>query len=130
MQFTTIYRNGKSQYFFIKIDNPKEFNFLQPYFIITDIDHVRRRRILEMNCLFGGSVWYGRQTHGYGYSCSADVYGELINIIKTLYKDKLSEKAKKALNKINTHDEHIKLSNTLLNELCALNMEKLQEKYN
>ena len=37
MEFTTIYRNGKPQYFFIKIDEPAEFNFLQPYFLVTSL---------------------------------------------------------------------------------------------
>lgn len=121
MKFTTIYRNGKPQYFFIKLDNEKEFNFIQPYFLVTSMDKPKYGRILEMNCLFSGSVWQGRQTHGYGYSCSADVYGTLIEIIRKLYEKTLSKQALQEINAINTHDEDLKLSLETLSELATLN---------
>lgn len=121
MKFTTIYRNGKPQYFFIKLDNEKEFNFIQPYFFVTSMDRPKYGRILEMNCLFSGSVWQGRQTHGYGYSCSVDVYGTLIEIIRKLYGETLSEQALQEINAINTHDEDLKLSLDTLSELATLN---------
>jgi len=130
MEFTTIYRNGKPQYFFIKIDEPAEFNFLQPYFLVTSIDKPRFGRILEMECLFSGSVWQGRQSHGYGYSCSADVYGTLIDAIYKLYKKELSENAKQELNSINTHDNTLILSIATLKELSTLNTIALERKYN
>ena len=129
MEFTTIYRNGKPQYFFIKIDEQTEFNFLQPYFLVTSMDKPRFGRILEMNCLFSGSVWQGRQSHGYGYSCSADVYGTLIDAIYKLYKKELSEESKQELNAINTHDDILKLSGNLLAELAKLNKIALERKY-
>lgn len=129
MEFTTIYRNGKPQYFFIKIDEPAEFNFLQPYFLATSMDKPRFGRILEMECLFSGSVWQGRQSHGYGYSCSADVYGTLIDAIYKLYKKELSENAKQELNSINTHDSTLILSIATLKELATLNTVALERKY-
>ena len=129
MEFTTIYRNGKPQYFFIKIDEPAEFNFLQPYFLVTSIDKPRFGRILEMTCLFSGSVWQGRQSHGYGYSCSADVYGTLIDAIYKLYSKELSDESKQELTAINTHENTLKLSENLLKELAKLNMNALERKY-
>lgn len=129
MEFTTIYRNGKPQYFFIKIDEPAEFNFLQPYFLLTTMDKPRFGRILEMNCLFSGSVWQGRQSHGYGYACSADVYGTLIDAIYKLYKKDLSDESKHELSAINTHESTLKLSENLLAELAKLNMIALKRKY-
>lgn len=131
LQFNTIYKNGKPQYFFIKSDKPEEFNFIQPYFLATSIDHTRHGRILELNTLFSGAgaVWCGRQQHGYGYSASADVYGELIEIIKKAYGKKLSDGAKKELNAINTHDENLTLSDELLKELRTLNTDALNLKY-
>lgn len=129
MEFTTIYRNGKPQYFFIKIDEPAEFNFLQPYFLVTSLDKPRFGKILEMECLFSGSVWQGRQSHGYGYSCSADVYGTLIDAIHKLYSKELSENAKQELNSINTHDNTLVLSIATLKELATLNTVALERKY-
>ena len=121
MKFNTIYKNGKPDYFFIKLDNEKEFNFLQPYFLATSIDHARHGRIKEMYPLFSGSVFAGKQVHGYGYSASADVYGELIIIIKKLYGKQLSENALNELNRINTHEDAITLSTEILKELSELN---------
>ena len=95
--------------------------FLQPYFLATSIDHTRHGRIKDMYPLFSGSVFAGKQVHGYGYSASADVYGELITIIEKLYGKKLSENALNELNKINTHDDKIKLSTEILKELSELN---------
>lgn len=40
MEFNTIYKNGKPQYFFIKTENAKEFDFIQPYFIVTNRDQI------------------------------------------------------------------------------------------
>ena len=130
MEFNTIYKNGKPANFFIKIDDPKEFDFLQPYFLVTDLDHTRKGNILEMNCLFSCSVWYGRQRHGYGYSCSADVYGTLIEIIKSLYSKRISKTAWNEISRINTHDDKLTLSPETLEELARLNVESLEEKYN
>lgn len=129
MEFNTIYRNGKPQYFFIKINHAEEFNFLQPYFLVTSMDKPRFGRILEMNCLFSGSVWQGRQSHGYGYSCSADVYGTLIDAIHKLYKKELSDESKQELTAINTHENTLKLSENLLKELAKLNMTALEREY-
>lgn len=131
LQFNTIYKNGKPQYFFIKSDKREEFNFIQPYFLATSIDHPRHGRILELNTLFSGAgaVWCGRQQHGYGYSASADVYGELIAIIKKLHGKRLSEKALQELNAINTHEDELTLSAELLEELRTLNGEAISAKY-
>jgi len=130
MEFTTIYRNGKPQYFFIKIDEPAEFNFLQPYFLVTSLDKPRFGKILEMECLFSGSVWQGRQSHGYGYSCSADVYGTLLDAIRKLHWKELSEESKNELMNINTHDNTLILSIATLKELATLNTVALERKYN
>lgn len=129
MEFTTIYHNGKPQRFFIKVDDIKEWAFIQPYFLVTDIDHPRHGNILEMNCLFSSSVWQGRQRHGYGYSCSADVYGELISIITKLHKKRLTEQDKNELRKINTHEEKQTFSAELLEHLSDYNSSALAEKY-
>lgn len=132
MKYSSIYKNGKPDYFFIKADNPKEFEFIQPYFFITSIDHPRKKvgNIKSMECLFSSSVWYGKQSHGYGYSSSHDVYITLIIIIKALYNHKLSDRAIKELNNINTCDDNIKLSRRLLEELKELNSHALDEKLN
>lgn len=129
MKFTTIYENGKPDYFFIKLDEPNEFNFLQPYFITTTMEHKRHGRIKEMEALFSGEVFSGKQYHGYGYSASADVYGELITIINKLHGKRLSERARKELSKINTHDDNLKISKATLDELRELNNEAIAKKY-
>ena len=129
MQFNTIYRNGKPQYFFIKTDRPEEFNFIQPYFLVTSSDRPRFGRILEMDCLFSGSVWQGRQSHGYGYSCSADVYGSLIDAIHKVHKNQLSEAAVSELSSINRHENELQLSPELLAELAALNSAALEKRW-
>lgn len=130
MEFTNIYHNGKPERFFIKIDSEQEFGFIQPYFLLTSSDKPRLGRILEMECLFSGSVWQGRQSHGYGYSCSADVYGTLIDAIKKLHGKKLSDDARAELNAINTHNSAISLTESTLAELSTLNSEALAKKYN
>lgn len=130
MEFTTIYHNGKPQRFFIKVDTPREFAVIQPYFISTNIDHPRHGRILEMSCLFSSSVWQGRQIHGYGYSPSADVYGELIRIITELHKHRLTEQDKNELQRINTHEDKQTFSAELLEHLSQYNSIALDEMYN
>lgn len=127
MNFTNIYRNGKPQYFFIMVDDPNEISFIHPYFLATTSDHQRHGRILEMACLFSASVWQGRQTHGYGYSCSADVYGELIRIIEKVHKNRLTDTDREELRKINTHDERLTLSQALLANLSKYNAEAIEE---
>ena len=125
MEFNSIYKNGKPDYFFITIDSKKgERAFIQPYFIVTDIDHPRRGRIREMNVLVntnGIIVYYGKATHGYGYSHSADVYGELIDIIRDTYGEELTDAEKTELHKINTHDDELTVSPELLEHLAELN---------
>lgn len=125
MEFNSIYKNGKPDYFFITIDSKKgERAFIQPYFIVTDIDHPRRGRIREMDVLVntnGIIVYYGKATHGYGYSHSADVYGELIDIIEDSYGEELTDAEKTELHKINTHDDELTVSPELLEHLAELN---------
>lgn len=131
MEFNSIYKNYKPDYFFITIEN-KERPFVQPYFIVTDIDHKKRGRITYMEVLqnFGDfTTYYGKGRHGYGYSFSADIYGELIDIIRTLYKDDLTDEEKEELSKINTHDEKVTLSEGLLAHLKELNKIALDEKW-
>ena len=132
MEFNSIYKNGKPDYFFITIDSKKgERAFIQPYFIVTDIDHPRRGSIREMNVLVntnGIIVYYGKATHGYGYSHSADVYGELIDIIRDTYGEELTDAEKEELRKINTHDDELTLSPELLEHLAELNKVALDKK--
>lgn len=132
MEFNSIYKNGKPDYFFITIDSKKgERAFIQPYFIVTDIDHQRRGRIREMNVLVntnGIIVYYGKATHGYGYSHSADVYGELIDIIEDSYGEELTDAEKTELHKINTHNDELTLSPELLEHLAELNKVALDKK--
>lgn len=132
MEFNSIYKNGKPDYFFITIDSKKgERAFIQPYFIVTDIDHPRRGRIKEMNVLVntnGIIVYYGKATHGYGYSHSADVYGELIDIIRDIYGKELTDDEEKELSKINTHDDELTVSPELLEHLAELNKAALDKK--
>ena len=132
MEFNSIYKNGKPDYFFITIDSKKgERAFIQPYFIVTDIDHPRRGRIREMNVLVntnGIIVYYGKATHGYGYSHSADVYGELIDIIRDTYAKELTDAEEKELSKINTHDDELTVSPELLEHLAELNKIALDKK--
>lgn len=133
MEFNSIYKNGKPDYFFITIDSKKgERAFIQPYFIVTDIDHPRRGHIREMNVLVntnGVIVYYGKATHGYGYSHSADVYGELIDIIRDTYGEELTDAEKEELRKINTHDDKLTLSPELLEHLAELNLVALDKKF-
>lgn len=129
MEYNVIYRNGKPERFFIKLDHMHEYPFLQPYFILTSIDKPRFGDILEMECLFSASVWQGRQRHGYGYSCSHDVYATLINAINKLHKGKLTEDALKEINSINPDNSTLKLSAETLAELSILNGEALSEKF-
>lgn len=133
MKFNSIYKNGKPDYFFITIDSKKgERAFIQPYFIVTDIDHPRRGRIREMNVLVntnGIITYYGKATHGYGYSHSADVYGELIDIIRDFYGTELTDAEKAELRKINTHDDELTLSPELLEHLAELNKVALDKKF-
>lgn len=133
MEFNSIYKNGKPDYFFITIDSKKgERAFIQPYFIVTDIDHQRRGRIREMNVLVntnGVIVYYGKATHGYGYSHSADVYGELIDIIRDSYGEELTDVEKYELSKINTHDDELTVSPELLEHLAELNKVAIDKKW-
>lgn len=133
MKFNSIYKNGKPDYFFITIDSKKgERAFIQPYFIVTDIDHPRRGSIKEMNVLENMNniiVYYGKATHGYGYSHSADVYGELIDIIRDSYGKELTEAENKELSKINTHDDELTVSPKLLEHLAELNKAALDKKF-
>lgn len=121
IEYSSIYKNGKIERFFIKTENAKEFNFIQPYFLLTSLNKKRNGNILEMDCLFTGSVWQGRQKHGWGYSSSHDVFSQLLENIYKLYNNKLSEQTKNELQKINTHDDKITLSESTLNELNELN---------
>lgn len=129
MEYTSIYKNGKPAYFFIKLDNIKEFEFIQPYFLLTDSVHTRCGNILEMECLFSGSVWYGRQRHGYGYSPSHDVYGQLVSCIQKLHGDELSDAAHAEIRNINTDDRILHISESTLDELSVLNSRAFERKY-
>ena len=74
-------------------------------------------------------VYYGKATHGYGYSHSADVYGELIDIIRDSYGKELTEAENKELSKINTHDDELTVSPKLLEHLAELNKVALDKKF-
>lgn len=121
MEFNTIYKGGRPQYFFIRLERPEEWAILQPYYLTTTYDRPRAGRILEMDCLYSGLVWYGRVSHGYGYACSADVYGTLIDLIHKLHGNRLSAAAVKELDAVNTHEDRLTLSDATLQELAALN---------
>ena len=121
MEFNTIYKNSRPQYFFLLLDKPEEWEFLRPYYLTTTSDHPRAGRILEMNCLFSGRVWSGRASHGYGYACSADVYGTLINLTHKLHGKRLSAAAAKELDAVDTHADRLTLTDATLQELATLN---------
>lgn len=129
MEYTSIYKNGKPAYFFIKLDSIKEFEFIQPYFLLTDSAHTRCGNILEMECLFSGSVWYGRQRHGYGYSPSHDVYSQLVACVRKLHGKNLSDAVLAELARINTDDRILHISAETLEELAKLNAEAFERKY-
>lgn len=129
MEYASIYKNGKVDRFFLKLDDEKEFAFIQPYFISTKIDAPRTGRIYEMDCLFSGSVFSGRQGHGFGYSASADVYGQLVAIIEKLHKARLTEQDRAALDKINTHENKLIFPVDLLDNLRKYNDAELAKKY-
>ncbi len=74
-------------------------------------------------------VYYGKATHGYGYSHSADVYGELIDIIRDSYGKELTDAENKELSKINTHDDELTVSPELLEHLAELNKVALDNKF-
>lgn len=121
MEFNTIYKNSRPQYFFLRLDKPEEWEILRPYYLTTTSDRPRAGRILEMDCLFSGRCWSGRASHGYGYACSADVYGTLINLIHKLHGKRLSAAAAKELDAVNTHEDRLTLTDATLQELAALN---------
>lgn len=137
MKYTSIYKNGKVEHFYIKANKEEYYAFLQNYFILTTIDKKRLGNIKEMECLFSNdykhagseAVYIGKQHHGWGYSASADVYGELIQTIKKLYKNELNEKELEELDKINIHDEMLIVSDALLEKLGTLSNNKLYEKW-
>lgn len=137
MKYTSIYKNGKIQNFYLKA-NKKEYDaFIQNYFLLTSLDNPRLGNIKEMSVLFSNdykhegseAVYIGKQCHGWGYSASADVYGELLQAIKKLYKNELDEIDIEELDKINTHDEILTISDALLEKLGALSNYKLYEKW-
>lgn len=137
MRYTSIYKNGKIQNFYLKA-NKKEYQaFIQNYFILTSLDKPRLGNIRQMSVLFSNdyknknseAVYIGRQYHGWGYSASADVYGELLQTIKKLYKNELDEKELEELDKINTHGEILTISDALLEKLGTLSNNKLHEKW-
>ena len=121
---------ARGHHFYLKIDKDTEYAFLQPYFLVTDSDHTRKGSINRMDCLFSGTVWEGTHRHGYGYSCSADVYGTLIDIIIKSYGKKLSAESLAELKGINTHDYRLNLSDKLLAELEILNAEAFEKRWN
>ena len=133
MEFTGKY-NGKKVNFYIKAKG-KEREFIQPYFIKTSIDKTRSGRIYNMNVLFSYDsksniiIYDGTQGHGYGYSFSADVYGELIEIIKQVHKKRLTAYDLKQLEKINTHDDAQHFTPKFLENLKKYNNEALAEKW-
>lgn len=137
MKYTSIYKNGKIQNFYLKA-NEKEYQaFIQNYFILTSLDKPRLGNIKEISVLFSNdykhegseAVYIGKQYHGWGYSASADVYGELLQTIKKLYKNELNEKEFEELDKINIHDEMLIVSDALLEKLGILSNNKLYEKW-
>lgn len=130
MIYQSIYKNGKPDYFFLRAETPKEWAFIQPYFLMSSIDKPRVGRIRCMECLFSGDTWYGKQTHGYGYSASHDVYGQLLDCIAKLYKGHLSGETAAALNSLNIDDDTVHLPENVLDELDRLNSAELAKKYN
>ena len=137
MKYTSIYKNGKIQNFYLKA-NKKEYDaFIQNYFILTSLDNPRLGNIKEMCVLFSNdykhegseAVYIGKQYHGWGYSASADVYDELLQAIKKLYKSELNEAELEELEKINTHEEELTICDALLEKLGTLSNNKLYEKW-
>lgn len=137
MKYTSIYKNGKIQNFYIKASKKEYDAFLQNYFILTSLDKPRLGNIREMSVLFSNdykyegseAVYIGKQYHGFGYSSSADVYGELLETIKKLYNSELNEKELEELEKINIHDELLTVGDALLEKLGTLSNNKLHEKW-
>lgn len=137
MRYTATYKNGKVQNFYIKANRKEYEAFLQNYFILTSLERPRLGHIKELYVLFSNNyknldseaVYIGKQYHGYGYSASADIYGELLQTIKKLYNGKLNEKELEELDKINTHDEELTISDALLEKLGILSNYKLHEKW-
>lgn len=130
MIYQSIYKNGKPEYFFLRAETPKEWAFIQPYFLLSSIAKPRVGRIRCMECLFSGDTWYGKQTHGYGYSASHDVYGQLLECIAKLYKGRLSGETIAALKSLNIDNDTLKLPENVLAELDQLNSAELTKKYN
>lgn len=132
MKFASIYKNGKPDYFFIALGDEKEFQFVRPYYITTSLERPRHGRIKEVNNLLNANniyVVYGKGVHWYGYSFSADIYGELINIILKLYKNDLTKNELEELRDINTHKNTIVLSDGLLSHLSELNQKAFDLKF-
>lgn len=130
MIYSSIYKNGRPEYFFLRAEQPKEWALVHPYFLLSSIDKPRVGRIRSMGCLFSGDTWYGKQTHGYGYSASHDVYGQLLACIDKLYRGTISGTAAAELHSLNIDDERIHISETTLDELEKLNSATLAAKYN
>lgn len=129
MKYYAIYKKGKVDRFFIKATQKEYVALLQNYFTVTSLDRPRLGRIYEMECLFSGEVWTGRQYHGFGYASCADVYGELIALVKKIFKNRLTQRTLAELETVNTHDDELTLSPETIEELSLLANEKLAERY-
>ncbi len=99
--------------------NRGECEILRPYYLQSSCARPRAGQILEMTCLFSGSVWSGRLAPS--YAGTADVFRALIDLAIKLHGKRLSAAATKELNGINTHVYRLTLSDDTLQELAALN---------
>lgn len=119
MELARITKNGRADYFIIRTEKPEEWELLRPYYLQTSYDKPRAGRILEMTCLFSGSVWSVRLIRS--YAGTADVFRALVDLALKLHGDQLSAAAVEELNGSNTCSHRLTLSDATLQELAALN---------
>lgn len=119
MELARITKNGRADYFVIRTEKPEEWELLRPYYLQTSYDKPRAGRILEMTCLFSGSVWCVRLSRS--YAGTADVFRALVDLALKLHGGQLSAASVKELNGADTCTHRLTLSDATLQELAALN---------
>ena len=116
MQYNAIYKNGKPERFFLRLDDEKERAIVALYFLESAKKGPRVGRINQMAWVFT-DVLSGKQRHGAGYSSAADVFGTFRMLILGRAGSALSESVRDEVFSMNTHDDVVRLSKRALDEI-------------
>ena len=135
MKYTAIFKNGKIDTFYLLTSKKESNAILNNYFLDTDIDHTKLGNIKDLNILYGvydlktKVVYYGKQSHGWGYASCHDVYTTLLQHIIKTYKNDLTRHDIQQLQSINTDNEELTIKPALLDKLEKLTEERQAKKY-